>query len=98
MFYDRDYFEKIYDASSEGARISAERGEMLLRKFPFVRRSLDIGCGLGDVLAYLETRGISAQGVDVSSHAVAKARKRVKGKVRRGGVGKEKHSAPNKYF
>jgi SAM-dependent methyltransferase len=39
-------------------------------------RVLEIGCGLGDLLAHLEERGCRAVGVDISPRSVALARRR----------------------
>jgi SAM-dependent methyltransferase len=49
----------------------------LLRSVPKQGRVLEIGCGAGELLAFLKSRGFSnAQGIDISPEQVALARER----------------------
>ncbi len=81
MDYGKDYFERIYDASREGRIISEARAELLLTKDPSIRRVLDVGCGFGDVLEFLEMKGVKVAGVDISQHALERARKKISGEL-----------------
>jgi SAM-dependent methyltransferase len=79
--YGEEYFKRIHDTSGEGRGICQIRARMLFAEDPLIRKVLDVGCGFGDFLRFVEEEGVEAAGVDVSSHAVAKARKKVKGEV-----------------
>lgn len=48
----------------------------VLNFFPDAKTALDIGCGRGELLSQLENKGIVVTGVDVSSVAIEKARKK----------------------
>jgi SAM-dependent methyltransferase len=48
-----------------------------LARHGVVRRSLELGCGLGRFSSYLASRGLRATGVDFSQVAIARARERV---------------------
>lgn len=53
----------------------------ILKQFPNTQSVLDIGCGEGQLLVQLETRGISTVGIDVSEIGIEEARKHVKGEL-----------------
>jgi hypothetical protein len=48
------------------------------------RRALELGCAAGAVLECLEDHGILAEGVEISSMAIAKAPERVRGRIHQG--------------
>ena len=48
------------------------------------RRPLELGCAAGAVLECLDDRGITAEGVEISSMAIAKASERVRGRIHQG--------------
>lgn len=58
---------------------SEEQIDNILKQFPNTQSVLDIGCGEGQLLVQLETRGISTVGIDVSEIGIEEARKYVKG-------------------
>jgi ubiquinone/menaquinone biosynthesis C-methylase UbiE len=53
----------------------------LLDRFPPCPRILDVGCGHGRDMAWLEAAGADVTGVDVSSGMLAEARTRVRGQL-----------------
>jgi len=81
MPYDRKYYTEVQDRSKEGKIISDARGKLLLEKLPSLKRVLDVGCGVGDFLAFLEKNGIKVAGVDISPYGVSEAKKKVSGEV-----------------
>lgn len=81
MPYDLKYFNEVYDRSREAAIISQKRAMLLLETFPLVRRVLDVGCGFGDVLEFLEMQGIEVSGVDISQYALERAREKISGEL-----------------
>ncbi len=58
---------------------SEEQIHSILEKFPNTQSALDIGCGEGQLMAQLESRGISTVGIDVSEVGIEAARKLSKG-------------------
>ena len=86
----RSYYESRLATSAEGHRVlgwenrTAQdlRFEVLVQEVPLSgRRLLDVGCGIADLWAYVEARGIDVRytGVDVSPGMVARARERFAG-------------------
>ncbi len=63
--------------------VAALGGELLAR-LPAAPRILDLGCGPGRDMAWLEARGASAVGLDVSGGMLAAARAQVRGELVQG--------------
>jgi ubiquinone/menaquinone biosynthesis C-methylase UbiE len=71
-------FDKAYNAPITfwgDVRIPKELEELIKTNNP--KTSLELGCGLGRFSTYMAEQGIKATGVDFSSVAVEKAKKRV---------------------
>lgn len=58
---------------------SEEQIDDILRKFPDTQSVLDIGCGEGQLMVQLESRGMSTVGIDVSEVGIKTARESSKG-------------------
>ena len=72
-------FEKAYqncdDVWPEQHRMNAARYRFImgiLYEYPRPYKVLDIGCGYGDFVAFLTSRGFDATGIDISATAVKK--------------------------
>lgn len=96
--YGRQYFTDVYDSSKEGRRIAYKRGELLLKKNKGIKKILDVGCGMGDFLDFFEGREIETVGVDISSYALSKVRKRVNCDLYQLDVASQRLPFPNKSF
>jgi len=73
-----EYFNKAYSAPITfwgDVRIPKELKDLVETYKP--KNSLELGCGLGRFSSYLAAHGLRATGVDFSSVAIEKARKRV---------------------
>jgi len=73
-----EYFNKAYRAPITfwgDVRIPKELKELVETSKP--KNSLELGCGVGRFSSYLATQGVKATGVDFSSVAIEKAKKRV---------------------
>ncbi|MGC1376990.1 MAG: methyltransferase domain-containing protein [Anaerolineales bacterium] len=73
-----EYFDKAYHAPITfwgDVRIPKELKDLVETCHP--KTSLELGCGLGRFSAFMAGQGIKATGVDFSSVAIEKARKRV---------------------
>ena len=73
-----EYFNKAYNAPITlwgDIRIPKELKELVETNNP--KTSLELGCGLGRFSRYMAEQGIKATGVDFSSVAIGKAKKRV---------------------
>src|SRR5271157_880928 len=73
-----EYFNKAYNAPITlwgDIRIPKELKELVETNNP--KTSLELGCGLGRFSRYMAEQGIKATGVDFSSVAIEKAKKRV---------------------
>jgi ubiquinone/menaquinone biosynthesis C-methylase UbiE len=73
-------FDKVYNSVFShwmwtDIRIPEELKEIVKAKNP--QNSLELGCGLGRFSTYMAEQGIKATGVDFSSVAIEKAKKRV---------------------
>jgi ubiquinone/menaquinone biosynthesis C-methylase UbiE len=71
-------FDKAYNAPITfwgDVRIPKELEELI--KSNNLKKSLELGCGLGRFSTYMAEQGIKATGVDFSSVAIEKAKKRV---------------------
>lgn len=79
--YGEQYYERIHDTSGEGRDICQIRERILFSEDSSIGKVLDVGCGFGDFLRFVEEKGVEATGVDVSSYAVTQARKKIRGKV-----------------
>ena len=78
-----DILYREYAAGGEASGAVGRNLRPAFRRFvdrtQFPKRSaLDIGCGFGQYLTYLEARGFAVAGVDISEIAVAEARQAVK--------------------
>ena len=72
-----DQYASWYDAFNTGKDYDAETRYLLEQIKPWrphPQRWLDIGCGTGNHLACLQSRGIAAGGVDASAAMIAQAR------------------------
>ena len=98
MNYGREYFERIYNASREGELISKARAEILFEKVASLRRVLDVGCGFGDFLSSVQKRGAKISGVDISGYALAQARRRVHGVLKKVDVARQRLPFKNDWF
>lgn len=98
MKYDKKYFEQVYDASGEGREIAEARARILLKLKPGIKRVLDVGCGFGDFLRFLEDEGVGVSGVDIAPHALKEARKRVSGRLYRVDVVSERLPYKDEWF
>lgn len=96
--YESQYFQEVYDRAGEVRRISEIRVDILLDRYPSIRTVLDVGCGPGDVLEFAEKRGVESTGVDISKFALDKARKRVRGRLKRVDVGSQPLPFSDKEF
>jgi ubiquinone/menaquinone biosynthesis C-methylase UbiE len=77
-----DQFNKVYSSSIahwawSDIRIPKELKELVKTHNP--KTSLELGCGLGLFSNFMTTQGIKATGVDFSSVAIDKAKKRLNG-------------------
>lgn len=73
-----EYFDKAYNAPITfwgDVRIPKELKDLVETFKP--KTSLELGCGLGRFSAFMAEQGIKATGVDFSSVAIEKAKKRV---------------------
>lgn len=70
---------------------------ILIRKFKKEGRLLDVGCAFGFFLKLAEKYGFQPFGIDISSYAVKKARKIVKGKILQGDI-EEDIPFPDNFF
>ncbi len=83
--YDADYFDRAPLRSSRELTVSTYRNLLfswLGRRWPELlcgtgRRALELGCGYGYVSELLARQGFEVTGVDVSSHAIDRARRGV---------------------
>ena len=79
-----EYFNKAYRAPITfwgDVRIPKELKDLVETSKP--KTSLELGCGLGRFSSYLAAQGVNATGVDFSSVAIEKAKKRVEHAERR---------------
>ena len=72
--------------------------EYLLRTQPEVKRIVDVGCGVGEFLAFCENREIETYGMEISSFAIEEAKKRTKTKIVQLDVSKEHWPLQDNYF
>ena len=82
-YFDREYFE-LHPGKVKYLRYLVE----LLRAsgVPAGGRVLDLGAGYGFFMTALEEAGYAANGIELSEHAVARARERVRGEIVQGGA------------
>lgn len=75
--YTTNYYMNLVLGSEEWKRGELrEKHKNILDKFDFAgKRVLDLGCGRGDVLRYLISKGATVTGVDFSEDAICLARK-----------------------
>src|SRR5436190_19752043 len=79
--YDRiatDYIAQY----SEVAPVVVDWGLRFLSRVGQGARVLDVGCGPGRYMAWMESRGMTVVGVDLSAGMLAEARSRVRGDLR----------------
>lgn len=84
--YDADYFDRAPLRSSKELTTSTYRNLLfawLGRRWPELlcgtgRRAVELGCGYGYVTELLARQGYEVTGVDVSAHAIARARREVR--------------------
>ncbi len=83
--FGRDYFEKetqeqkaLRGYNDRGARLFAQIVGRALYESIRPRCSLDIGCAKGYLVAFLNSLGIDAHGLDVSTYAVSCASQQIK--------------------
>ncbi|HEC66458.1 MAG TPA: class I SAM-dependent methyltransferase [bacterium] len=64
----REWYDEKFFLESKGAKLSAKRNVLRLKKYTF-ESVLDVGCGEGHLVEILNTRRIRAKGVDFSPYA-----------------------------
>jgi SAM-dependent methyltransferase len=92
-FYDRDYFEKPKDVSTESGYAGYGPNEpgidaaaRIIAHYFRPKRVLEVGCAKGFVVDLLRRRGFDAWGVDFSRYAIRAAPARVRGFVAVGDI------------
>jgi SAM-dependent methyltransferase len=75
QIYDYDVYE---DSTNNNPVLQEHFYETLSRECPNLRKVLEIGCGTGDFLAYLESKGLETAGVEFADSAT---RVKFKGKL-----------------
>ncbi len=97
--YGKEYFEGIY------AHLKKEKGlilnsffDLLFSRARKIKKVLDLGCGEGDFLKICQERGLECFGVDISSYALKKAKKRIGGELRKLDLEREKLVWPDGFF
>lgn len=77
--FEREYFTHVYNQRTrERDRVFQYHLHEILVKVPKVSKLLDAGCGLGYFLAQCKAYDIATFGMDISSYAVQKARRRTR--------------------
>ena len=75
----QEYYEQYWDDPEEYNDPTTPQRQTLLRRFlhdlPPQSRVLDAGCGRGEFCAFFKSLGYDAEGIDISSAAIAYARK-----------------------
>ncbi len=99
--YGKKYFEGIY------ANLKKEK-EMVLKTFfdlllsqvggRKIEKILDLGCGEGEFLEICKEKNLDCFGIDISSYALHKAKRKIKVEFSQKDVEREKLPYPGKYF
>lgn len=99
MKYEREYFvDRHKVVNPERIQVLSFNLNYLLGLKNNIQKILDVGCGLGEFLAICEKQGIETYGVDISSFALKKAKKRIKAKLAQLDASKQKLPFKNNFF
>lgn len=97
--YDREYFVDWHRVvNPERIQVLSFNLNYLLQLKKDIKRILDVGCGLGEFLAICEKRGMETHGVEISSFAINKAKKRIKAKLEQLDASRQKLPFKNNFF
>lgn len=97
--YGKKYFEGIYaHLKKEKKLVLKSFFDLLFLEKKGIKNILDLGCGEGDFLTICQKAGVEGYGVDISSYALDKARKKLTCELKKLDLGKEKLPWPDGFF
>lgn len=97
--FDREYFEGIYTfLKKEKSVVLKSFFDLLQEEQREIRKILDVGCGEGEFLEICQEARLDCFGVDISSYALTKAKKNVKGEFLQLDVEEEKLPYHDNFF